>query len=806
MELRDELLELPPQESQKLLQAILDNSSNFIGLLTPDGRVLEANQTALNFIEADKSEVIDRFFWETPWWSHSAEMQQMVKEAIAQAAQGQTVRCEVNYSSTGVIPAPFDFSLTPIKNKMGQVILLIPEGHNISDLKSTEDMLRQVQSHLEGQIAERTAQLMETNRQLQQEVIQHQWAVAERDRTLEMLQLMMERMPMGCIMNAPDFRVSFWNDAAERIFGYTKEEVLGKLLYETFVPTFSEAHIQQIQQRMMRGERDAHSVHQNVTKDGRTIWCEWHYTPLINSNREFLGFLTMVQDITEQKSLEQKIGDQAMLLDVASDAIYVRDNQNRIVYWNRGAERLYGWSAAAAIGQDATRLLYKDPAQVRPILEIVYAKGDWQGEVQKLTQSGKEVAVNARLTLVRDEAGQPKSILTVDTDITEKKQLEAQFLRAQRLESLGTLASGIAHDLNNIFTPILVVAQLLPIKFPALDEQHRQMLTLLEENAKRGVDLIKQILAFARGAEGKRTVLQPGHILAEIAKIARQTFPKTIEVQTHFSTQDLSQISADPTQLHQVLINLCVNARDAMPNGGILTIAACNCSFDEAYAQMNLEAKPENYVMVTVGDTGIGILPENLDRIFDPFFTTKEPGQGTGLGLSTVLGIVRSHGGFVQVQSKVGKGTQFKVYLPEVKGDTPRSSAITSVQTGHNELILIVDDEPTIGQITKTSLEENGYRALVAHDGLEAIALYARHDKEISVILMDIVMPSVNGIVAARAIQKINPQARIIAVSGLESNFNVATLAEVNIAAFLAKPYTVNELLNALQQAISASP
>lgn len=257
----------------------------------------------------------------------------------------------------------------------------------------------------------------------------------------------------------------------------------------------------------------------------------------------------------------------------------------------------------------------------------------------------------------------PKSLFTINSDLT-KKQLSAQLYRAQRLESLGTIASGIAHDLNNILTPILIIAQLLPLKLPNHDEQNQQLLKILEDNSKRGVELVKQILSYARGAEGKRVPLQIKHLLKEIEQITKNTFPKSIEICTNIPTQDLWMVSADSTQLHQVLMNLCVNARDAMPQGGTLTISAENLFCDQSCAGLNVEAEVGDYVVITVSDTGCGIPQELLEQIFQPFFTTKDTSQGTGLGLSIVFNIIKSHGGFVKVYSKVGKGSQFQVYLP----------------------------------------------------------------------------------------------------------------------------------------------
>jgi PAS domain S-box-containing protein len=505
----------------------------------------------------------------------------------------------------------------------------------------------------------------------------------------------------------------------------------------------------------------------------------------------------------ERKQAEQKIREQAALLDITTDAILVRDRENQILFWNKGAEQMYGWKADDVLGKNANELLYKETSsQLEVALKTVLEIGEWQGELPQVTKDGKKIIVESCWTLVRDEVKQPKSILTVNTDITQKKLLEAQFLRAQRLESIGTLASGIAHDLNNVLTPILMTAQLLETQIH--DERSKRLLPILVTNAKRGANLVKQVLSFARGLEGKFTILQIKHLISEIKQIAKQTFPKSIEIYTSIP-QYLGTVFGDATQLHQVLMNLCVNARDAMPDGGTLSISAENLFIDQNHAKMNLDAQVGPYIVISVADTGTGIPPEILDRIFEPFFTTKEIGKGTGLGLSTVIGIIKSHGGFVKVYSEVGRGTEFKVYLPEAEVDQITPVEDLELPTGKGELILVVDDEAAIRDITKTSLETYNYRALTASDGIEAIALYAEHRQEISVVLTDMMMPSMDGATTIRTLRKIEPHVKIVAVSGLVSKDKLAQVASIGVKTFLAKPYTTKELLTTLHEVLSSN-
>ncbi len=516
------------------------------------------------------------------------------------------------------------------------------------------------------------------------------------------------------------------------------------------------------------------------------------------------GLRWLIRDITERKRTEQKIGEQAALLDITTDAIVVRDLEQRILFWNKGAERLYGWKAEETLSRNLNQLLDREVPQLEEAQEVVLKQGEWQGELHQITKDSKQIVVQSRWTLVDKDTEKPNSILIVNTDITEKKQLEAQFLRAQRLESIGTLAGGIAHDLNNILTPMLAAPQLLQLKFPQADQQSQRLLKTLETNAKRGAELVKQVLSFARGVEGKRTILQVKHLISEIKQIAKETFPKSIEIRTEIS-HDLWTVRGDATQLHQVLMNLSVNARDAMPDGGTLSISAKNLLIDENYARMNLDAKVGPYIVLTVVDTGTGMPPEIVDRIFEPFFTTKELGKGTGLGLSTVIGIVKSHAGFVDVSSQVGQGTEFKIYLPAVKGVETEQTENFELPVGHGETILVVDDEVPIREVSKTALEAYGYRVLTASDGIEAVAQYTQYRETVGVVVIDMIMPSMDGPTTIRTLQKINPQVKVVAVSGLSANEQAIAAIGTNLKAFLLKPYTSRDLLRTLSKVLNGN-
>ena len=581
-----------------------------------------------------------------------------------------------------------------------------------------------------------------------------------------------------------------------QLLGFTEAELLAGRIQDRMHPEDSEADWQQCQRLLQSDLKSFSSDKRFRNKAGQSLWFETNVTLVVDSQGAPERFLVYLRDITENRRSEEQIRAQAALLDLVQDAIVVRDLTGRILYWNKGAEKLYGWTSAEILGQDAV-MLYQDSATAWTCLEQTLKTGEWSSELEKVNKAERTLIVQSRWTLLRDASGLPQSILIADTDITEKKQVEAQFLRSQRLESVGRLASGIAHDLNNILAPILIAAPMLRAK--AKSDETRHVLDTIESCAVRGASIVKQVLAFGRGIEGQRAPLQLRHLLKEMAQIIRETFPKSITLRT-LSPHDLWSVTGDATQLHQVLMNLCVNARDAMPAGGVLILAAGNVQLDETFTAKVERLQPGPHLFLTVTDTGTGISPENLDRIFEPFFTTKPIDLGTGLGLSTVFGIVKSHGGIVLVASTVGKGTQFTIYLPATDSTAFQSSASEprELPKGNGELILVVDDEEGIRDVTAEALQISGYRTLAAQDGAEAMVLYASHRNDIQVVVTDLMMPVMDGIIMIRAMRQISPELKIIVTSGLGSHPLSAEAATLEVDAFLLKPYTMDSLLNSL--------
>jgi PAS domain S-box-containing protein len=502
----------------------------------------------------------------------------------------------------------------------------------------------------------------------------------------------------------------------------------------------------------------------------------------------------------ERTEAEQRIREQAALLNKARDAILVMDLNGAITFWNDGAERVYGWTSAEGQQLNATALSKPDDSRFAEAMQRTLEQDEWHGELRHATRSGGDIFVESRWSLIRDNEGKPKSILIINSDITERKKLEMQFLRAQRLESIGTLAGGIAHDLNNVLTPILVSLKLLR---EMKGNTPPEVLDTLETSAHRGASIVQQVLSFARGVEGEKSILQVKHPLNEVLKIAKDVFPRTVEIRTHCDG-DLWPVNGDATHLHQVFMNMVVNARDAMPNGGRLMVEAKNTHIDENYARMQPDAKSGPYIVISFADTGVGIAPGVLSKIFEPFFTTKEIGKGTGLGLSTASAIVRSHGGFVSVYSELGKGSCFKVYLPAAAHETARAEPLTTerLPQGKGELVMVVDDEAAIREIIKVTLESNGYKVATANDGTEAVASLASQRRKVHVLMVDLMMPFMDGIATIRAVQKMDPGVRFIAISGLMDQARIGQLHEIGGVNFLAKPFTTEAILRLLAEVL----
>jgi len=601
-------------------------------------------------------------------------------------------------------------------------------------------------------------------------------------------------------------KVVYANSKCVEVMGYTKEEFYSSDF--DFLKLIALVDVEKVKENFakhMKGEEVVPYEYSIVTKNGKRFEAIIT-TKLIHFENEnaMLGTITDIAELKRSEEALRKSEEKyRTLFEESKDMVFTASIEGKILDVNPAGLKLFGYSNKEEMEKvDVARALYWNADDRGKFVELMQRQGYVQDyELDLKTKDGKRITVLETATAVRDDHGNVVAHRGIIRDITTQKHLERQFLRAQRMESIGTLAGGIAHDLNNVLGPIVTAIDVLQERY--VDEGSKRILEALAASAQRGADIVNQILAFGRGVESKRILFQPKHIIREMEKIVHETFPKSIQLKTVIS-KNLWTILGDPTQIHQVLLNICVNARDAMQHGGVLTVSAENFHIDEYYAKMNIEAKEGPYVVVTVADTGTGIPRDIMDHIFDPFFTTKELGKGTGLGLSTALGIVRSHGGFINVYSEEGRGTSFKVYLPaEMKEqEIVKAEERPELLQGQGELIFVVDDEASIREITKVTLENNGYRVITANDGVEAVSKYAKDEGAIKAIIMDMVMPGMDGIATIKALQLMKTTAKIIATSGGAAGEGMTMNSIPGVHGFFKKPYTTEVLLRTLRQVL----
>ena len=688
-----------------------------------------------------------------------------IKRGVLSSGVGVRQEVEVKYEGRTVY---YDLTVEPLRNPYGEIVGITCASTDITERKAMEQALR--------------------NRE-------------------EQINAFFDSSPVGMALLSSDLRYVRVNRPLAQINGKSVEEHLGKTIPEV-LPTLAPALDPIFRRILASGESFLNLQLSGVlpgSPNDTRYWLASYFPVKQNGTPSAAGGI--VVDVTESKRLECQLQQQAALLDLAQDAIFVRDFQARIVYWNRGAQSTYGFRAEEALGHSSHELLQtKFPIPLNEIEEKLAKFGQWQGELKHVTKDGRAIVVASRWSIQKDPQGTPVACLEINRDITERRRLEEQLLQSQKLDAIGRLAGGVAHDFNNILGVILGHCELLSPKVSHQESLQRHV-DGINRSAQRAAALTRQLLAFSRKQVLQPRIIQLNEVIQRAVEMLHRLLGENIELKLHLDA-DLGAVNGDPTQLEQVIINLAVNARDAMPKGGALGISTRNVVLDSGYIQEHEPVVPGSYVMFSVSDTGIGMDQATASRLFEPFFTTKELGKGTGLGLSIIYGIVKQSNGYVWVYSEPGQGTTFKVYLPSVQAASsvvpPVNEARVVPAPRGSETILLVEDEESLREMTQTILEDAGYRVLSASAAPEALKIAALNLASISILLTDVMLRgSVNGYDLAQQFRALKPGAKVLYMSGYsEAMITPANATEALL--LIEKPFSSKVLLSKVRETLDS--
>ncbi len=689
---------------------------------------------------------------------------------------------------------PVEISLSPIQTPKGpQVLATI---RDISGRKRLEEELRQSKEKLESRVVERTEALAKAIRALESEIADRKQAqvelARERDRARSYLDI------AGVILVALDRtgRVTLINRKGLETLGYREDELIGKDWFETCLPARFRGSVRNIFENILAGAQVESAELPVLTRGGEERLVAWRNRLIRDESGAAMGTLSSGEDVTERRRSEAAMRQLAAIVESSEEGIAGLTLDGTITNWNAGAERIYGYSAAEALGRPAQMLAPADKQdETLRILERI-RRGERIGtfETTRRHKDGREVEISLSIFPVRGPGGETVGAATIARDISDRKRLQLQLWQSQKMEAIGRLAGGIAHDFNNLLGVVLGDAELV-LAEKGLSNQQRAAIEEIKEASERAAALTRQLLIFSRQQPVETRVVNLNAVVTGFQNLLRRLAGPKIDLHAVLAP-DLAAIRADPSHLLQLILNLVVNARDAMPEGGTVRIETANKTLDEFSEASHPGLRAGSYALLSVADNGPGMAAETLSRIFEPFFTTKEVGKGTGMGLATVYGVVRAIGGGVWVYSEPGHGTVFKIYLPvaEIPEEGEQTREPEAELPRGKETVLLVEDSGLLRRVTTEFLKRIGYTVLTAADANEAMAEAARHNGHIDLLLTDLMMPGMNGHELAQRLLAERPKMKVLYTSGYSGTILQDKERSAIERSFLEKPYTWQNL------------
>ena len=776
-------------DAESSYKSLVEASSDAVVSFDQEGRIIGWNTSAGNMFGHTRKEAIGSSFFDLIIHEkYVAVLKKQIESVIARSdgsSLGSPIEIQGKRCDGSQFPVEVSVSVRELPT--GRAIT-----YNIRDItrrKQDEDSIRRLNETLELRVAQRTDELRESE---------------------DRLRSLVDHLPQRILLKDRNSVYLFCNENYASDLGITPEQIVGKDDFAFHPPELAQAYRTDDLACMTTGM--VKDIEETAQFAGQQRWVHTIKLPYHDRQGRVIGVLWIFEDITEHKQSEEKNLRLAAIVDSSDDAIIGKTLDGTITSWNKGAEKIYGYKEHEVVGKPITILASHDREEeiLGFLEEIKSGKSVKLPETVHRNKAGDDIPVSLTISPIIDEDGCVIGASTIVRDISDRvkaaqqrQTLQEQLIQAQKMEAVGTLAGGVAHDFNNLLQVVLGYSELM-LERKHEGEHDYADLQKIYDAAKRGADLVKSLMTFSRKAETKFVPVDLNQEITSARDLLSRTIPKTININLNLKG-NLESIKADTSQIGQVLMNLGVNARDAMPDGGTLTFETANVQLDEEYCSAYLEIKPGSYILLTISDTGQGMDKDALSHIFEPFFTTKEKGKGTGLGLAIVYGIVKQHGGHISCYSEPGVGTSFKIYLPAIqtKKELETPTFEKAIPSG-TETILLVEDDESIRNLGAAILKKFGYKVITAGDGKEALEIYQVEKDRIDLIMLDLIMPIMDGRQCLAGVLRINPDAKIIIASGVSEAGSASGARVAGAKGFVQKPYDMRKLLTKIREILDA--